>query len=243
MICKNCDNSFQGEYCNVCGQKASTHRYTWRAILNELPLKIFQLNNGFFLTIKDLILRPGQMIRDYLAGKRVRFSNPFWLLFTFGGINSLLYAKLHLQEVGTGVDVSQIEHSSIGVLAAKFFIIRGLLFMPIIAGYCHILFKDKKYTLPEYFVVTAYLVTVNFLFSILFSPLLLAAVRLDYYQEIRYFLVAVYLAYSFFTYFQFYEAKGNPLLILKILLLIAFTLFTMIFFNEVLIRPLIIQPI
>ena len=90
MTCKNCGNSFEGKYCNVCGQKASTHRYSRQAILHDLPLTIFHLQDGFLFTIKELVVRPGNMIREYLAGKRMLYSNPFLLTTGVSGINKVL---------------------------------------------------------------------------------------------------------------------------------------------------------
>ena len=242
MTCKNCGNSFEGKYCNVCGQKASTHRYSWQAILHDLPHTIFHLHDGFLFTIKELVVRPGNMIREYLAGKRIRYSNPFLLLFTIGGVNSFLYAKFHLRELGAGVDVSEMENSSIGMLTAKFFLIRAVLLLPLVAAYCWIIFREKKYSLPEYVVALAYIATVAFLLSIILTPVLLSTVQLAFYQQIRYSVIAVYLAYSFYTFYQFYEVRGNIVLILKILLVIALGTFTFAFFNELLLKPLITQP-
>ena len=73
--CATCGTHYEGNYCPRCGQSAKIGRYSFKnAIL--LYLDVWGLGNrGMFRSIRDLILRPGYMIRDYLRGMQMAFSH------------------------------------------------------------------------------------------------------------------------------------------------------------------------
>ena len=86
-ICPTCGTQFQGNYCPRCGQSSKIGRYSFvKAFL--LFLDVWGLGNrGMFRTLRDLILRPGYMIRDYLQGMQMAYFPPFkmfFLLITLG---------------------------------------------------------------------------------------------------------------------------------------------------------------
>ena len=78
--CINCGEVYKGRVCPQCGQKGTWTRYSWRqAALNFLD--IWGLGNRpMFRTLRELFLRPGYMIRDYLSGHRNFYFPPFKLL-------------------------------------------------------------------------------------------------------------------------------------------------------------------
>jgi Protein of unknown function (DUF3667) len=84
--CLNCDNSFEGSFCNLCGQKASTHRFTMGEWLHEIPHSVLHVDSGFFLTVKTLILHHGNAIREYLQGKRKLLFSPFLYVLVWCGV-------------------------------------------------------------------------------------------------------------------------------------------------------------
>lgn len=94
--CKNCDLEFYGNYCNHCGQKADTERFTFRSLFDNFIYGITNLNRGIFFTIYGLFSRPGIVIKEYIEGKRVSYANPFTLLIILSGVFALLYSTMHL---------------------------------------------------------------------------------------------------------------------------------------------------
>lgn len=89
-VCLNCDHSFVGNHCNNCGQKSDTQRYTRKSLVRNILGGISNIDSGFPLTLKELITRPGYMINDYIAGKRVRYFRPFSTLFILAALYVLL---------------------------------------------------------------------------------------------------------------------------------------------------------
>lgn len=86
MNCLNCENSFEGSYCNICGQKAATHRFSMHEWLHEIPHSLFHIDSGFFQTFKTLLARPGNAIREYLEGRRKLLFSPFLYVLIWCGV-------------------------------------------------------------------------------------------------------------------------------------------------------------
>lgn len=84
--CLNCENTFDGAFCNDCGQKAATHRFTLHEWMHEIPHSLLHVDSGFFLTLKTLFIRPGNAIREYLGGKRKLLFSPFLYVLLMCGV-------------------------------------------------------------------------------------------------------------------------------------------------------------
>ena len=98
-VCPTCGTQFEGNYCPRCGQSSKIGRYSFKnAFL--LFLDVWGLGNrGMFRTIRDLILRPGYMIRDYLQGMQMAYFPPFKLFFLLIALSLLVESGLNVKGV------------------------------------------------------------------------------------------------------------------------------------------------
>ena len=97
--CQTCGQMFQGNYCPRCGQSAKIGRYSFKKAL-LLFLDVWGLGNrGMFRTLRDLILRPGYMIRDYLSGMQMAYFPPFKLFFLLTTLSLLVESGMNLNGV------------------------------------------------------------------------------------------------------------------------------------------------
>ena len=85
-VCKNCGNTFQGNYCPHCGQNRHTPRFTIRNAFQNILSGFFNIDHGFSRNLIELLYRPGYMIRDYLKGKRVHYYKSFQTLFVLAAL-------------------------------------------------------------------------------------------------------------------------------------------------------------
>ncbi|SMO76157.1 DUF3667 domain-containing protein [Gracilimonas mengyeensis] len=83
MKCKNCGTPGEGNYCSNCGQRTDTGKLSLPVVLQDLSSNIFQVERGFFYTVKSLFVRPGNMIHEYLEGKRKPYFRPFSYIIFF----------------------------------------------------------------------------------------------------------------------------------------------------------------
>ena len=97
--CHTCSQEFQGNYCPRCGQSAQIGRYSFKKAL-LLFLDVWGLGNrGMFHTLRDLILRPGYMIRDYLSGMQMAYFPPFKLFFLLTTLSLLVESGMNLKGI------------------------------------------------------------------------------------------------------------------------------------------------
>ena len=88
--CQNCSHELTGEFCAVCGQKYPQNRLTMKELLHLAYEAFFDFDRGFFFTLKELFLHPQQVIRAYLQGKRIVFTNPVKYLFLWLGLSTFI---------------------------------------------------------------------------------------------------------------------------------------------------------
>lgn len=83
--CANCDAPRIGEYCYACGQHFLDGRLTIRRLVRDFVVRKLGLEGGLLRTVVDLTVRPASMIRQYINGRRQRYTNPVaYLLLTAG---------------------------------------------------------------------------------------------------------------------------------------------------------------
>ena len=88
--CLNCGHSYEGAYCPRCGQSHTTGRITWHNFWRTFVMTGIGLQGTLPRTLLELFYRPGFLIRDYLAGKRQHYINPFRCLLLLAAIFVLL---------------------------------------------------------------------------------------------------------------------------------------------------------
>lgn len=95
--CGTCGQEFQGNYCPCCGQSAKIGRYSFKNAL-LLFLDVWGMGNrGMFRTLRDLILRPGYLIRDYISGMQMAYFPPFKLLFLLTALLLIVDSGVNLK--------------------------------------------------------------------------------------------------------------------------------------------------
>ena len=103
-VCPTCARQYVGNYCPQCGQSSKIGRYSFKnAFL--LFIDVWGLGNrGMFRALRDLFLRPGYMIRDYLRGMQMAYFPPFKMFFLIFTLSLLVDSGLNIQ------GVNRIEH-------------------------------------------------------------------------------------------------------------------------------------
>jgi hypothetical protein len=96
-VCQTCETEFQGNYCPRCGQSAKIGRYSFKTAFLSF-LDVWGLGNrGMFRTLRDLLLRPGYMIRDYIKGMQMAYYPPFKMFFLFAALSLLVANGLNIK--------------------------------------------------------------------------------------------------------------------------------------------------
>lgn len=169
--CLNCETKLTDQFCSRCGQKADTHRITLKNfIFHDLLHGTFHIEKGILFTAKEALLRPGKAALDYIAGKRKRYYNVFYLtLITFGLIVFFLHfydvldpeavvpEKQYLNEASRKMDEIFSQKSKIIVF----------LFVPLAALNGLLFFRRKQLNLSEHCIIAGMILLGMLLFSLL----------------------------------------------------------------------------
>jgi hypothetical protein len=207
--CKNCGHNFHGNFCSECGQNAHTERIDSHFFLHDIPHSVLHIDKGFFYTFKELIVRPGHSIREYLEGKRVRHFRPLAYLLLLSTISTLVdKACIYLKEQeylakGLAMTYSQSFFS-------KYISLFFMLMIPIMSLASWFVFRRQKYNFWEHLLLDTYIVAQ---FNIV-----LMLIHIAFYFGIGGSFtpyLTLYFTYVGFTYGQFFtKVKWEFLLIL-----------------------------
>lgn len=100
--CPNCEAPRMGEYCHTCGQHFLDGRLTVRRLVRDFVVRMLGLEGGLLRTVVDLTIRPASMIRQYIDGRRQRYTNPVAYLLLSAGAN-VLFAETWADDVAAGM--------------------------------------------------------------------------------------------------------------------------------------------
>ena len=97
--CACCGTEFVGNFCPRCGQSASVNRFSFKQVI-DLFLDVWDVNNrSVFRTMRDMLLRPGYMIRDYLNGMQAGYFSPFKMFFLLATLSLLVENGFFVKEL------------------------------------------------------------------------------------------------------------------------------------------------
>jgi len=156
--CKNCGALTNGLYCSNCGQKPVPERITLHYIWHEMVHFFTHAEKGFFFTSLQLVKAPGQVIKNFIEGKRKNYQKPVSYYLIWIGVYSLI---LYLFEKSFGENkvVSFAEYFGPGettkVAISHLNIILTLL-VPIQAIYVYFFLMNRRYNYVEALVVILY---------------------------------------------------------------------------------------
>ena len=91
--CLNCGTGLEGPFCYYCGQPDKRMLRFFPVLMRELLEDFIDFDSRFARTIKPLLFRPGTLTRNYLDGKRFRYTPPI-RLYLFSSLFFFLLATL-----------------------------------------------------------------------------------------------------------------------------------------------------
>jgi hypothetical protein len=85
--CLNCGSQLTGPFCGMCGQRAVPSHPTVKELAGDAAAEFSGWDGKFADTLRTLFLKPGELTRQWIDGRRVRFISPLRLYLSA----SLLY--------------------------------------------------------------------------------------------------------------------------------------------------------
>ncbi len=102
--CPNCGTQLQGPFCHYCGQPDKRLLRFFPVLVREFFEDFLELDSRFTRTMKPLLFKPGRLTRDYLDGRRFRYTPPM-RLFIF---SSMLFFILAATLASNAIEVGEV---------------------------------------------------------------------------------------------------------------------------------------
>jgi hypothetical protein len=160
--CTNCGKMRRDEYCGGCGQRAVRGRLTVPSIAHQVAGEVLNVDRGLLFTALELSRRPGAAIRDYVEGKRVRYTGPVKYFVLTVALTTFATTQLGvLDEVATGMFHEMGPNAPVTPAQASAFMSQWMtLFMalgvPFTAAVTHRLFRRERMTYAEHLALNLY---------------------------------------------------------------------------------------
>ncbi|SNR17667.1 DUF3667 domain-containing protein [Tenacibaculum jejuense] len=212
MNCKNCNAEVIGNFCSNCGQKTNVDTIDFKYLLSEINNSIFQVDHGFFYTIKQLAIAPGHSVKDFIDGKRKKYFKPITFVLILSTIYGLIAGisgeKTMLADFVSGwsnYENSEFDsHDKIFVFQwlIKNYAYAMLLLLPVFSLGSYLSFRKYKYNYFEHLVLNSFITGQQAIIYILFIFLKLVTGDGAYIEPIYMLFV---LGYVFWSYLQFFN--------------------------------------
>lgn len=165
--CANCAAPLAGDYCARCGQ-ARAQPLTVRGMLRQAAATLFDLDRGFFHTVRALFTRPGQTCRAYVEGHRQPLTGPFKYAFIVITIYAIAINLLAIELNLPGIENrSEVEQQLFYLLNSLLSYLTFFVLIPV-AAVQRRLFRASGDSLGETYAFTLYLFGTMAWFSTLF---------------------------------------------------------------------------
>jgi hypothetical protein len=156
--CNNCGHAVRDLYCSHCGQRVVAERINFIFLWKEILSFFTHLDKGFLYTSFQMIIHPGQTVKNFIGGKRKCYQPPIsyflvWItifVFFFFLIEKI-YGPGHVIAYygyfGQGSD-SKLAISNLSLVL--------MFIIPFQALYLYLLVTKKRYNYFETMVATIY---------------------------------------------------------------------------------------
>jgi len=209
--CGNCGAQMSGEFCQSCGQRRASEISILR-ILRDGIGRLLELDFGFFYAIRELTLRPGVFVRDYLGGKRKSAINPLKYCFIVTTLYALAINLLDINfDFGGGLDLNAEERQIFHILHGFLPYLIFLALFPV-AALQRWLFRESDVSFSETYVFALFAVG----HSTWLAVVMATAGVLESPSEL-FFLLIVQLAYLTWVLKSFYTPNRRPPVIRAVL--------------------------
>ena len=222
--CINCALAVAGpgqKFCPGCGQPTPAHRIDWHFLGHELEHSVLHMDRGILYSLRQLMLRPGRLMRDYIDGRRGNHVKPLLLIMVSAAAVVLLnrfFAGGMLMDAGTPVGAAgSLEPGLMASAAAARYIIASqtvagwvdahfaaftLALLPLEAWVLRLVFgRYGRLNYPEWLVVTALLTVQVFVIWMVLIPFH------RWIPHTQFWAGLAGVAYAVYSLLQFFEGR------------------------------------
>lgn len=200
--------------------ESASPRLTLRYFSEEVVRKFLNLESGWLRTFRELLLRPGEMLRRYVAGDRSGYANPLSFLLINALIVLVFMSFLGFNERILAMSMSMLDAPTLGQYRLQKFVTgylfqnMNLMYIGILVPFAvvmRLLFRKSGYNLAEFLVITIFMMAESMLFSVILLPIPL----LFEISSLAYSVLGLSLGIGYFSYASIGFLGGRVITVLK----------------------------
>ena len=238
VTCKNCGLTYSGHFCSNCGQPAATHKLNLHFIWHDIQHGFFHFDNGVLFTAKELFTRPGDSIREFIEGKRVKHFKPISLVIILATLYGLLRHLFHFSILDKNAvsEIQGVDYENLNEWISHHYSWIILLSIPMFSVASFVVFRKQGYNFIEHFVLNSYMASQRLIFRIAIFPVIKYFSQSENITLFVDFLMLMDIVFIFWSYITFFQNLSK----VKAFLFSIYTylLFLVIFFIVLLIGVL-----
>jgi hypothetical protein len=204
--------------------------YLWHDVQHGL----FHFDSGILYTAKQLFIRPGHAIREFIEGKRVRYFKPLSFVVILATLYGVLFHNFHLNSLYISTTASSPGEKEyidkVSEWIGTHYSWVTLLTLPFYALGSYLAFIKQGYNYTEHLVLNAFLAGQKLIVHIAAFPLMYIYNETPYFDIVRKVLNSLDLILLVWVYVQFFnqlpKLKAILLSLLSFIILIAVALLT-----------------
>lgn len=165
--CANCGSEIQARFCGNCGQPSKLPRVDAHYVLHEIQ-HVLHFEKGILYTIRELLIRPGKNVREFISDNRSRLVKPILFLvltsLVYTIINNLFHVEQHMPK--------ELQHTISAAMLHWFDHHMGytnLMMGIFIATWLKVIFRKTDYNFFELLILLCFVMGVGMLFSAVFA--------------------------------------------------------------------------
>ena len=169
MNCKNCNAEVNQNYCPNCGDATEVKRIDGHYIANEIG-HVLNFDRGILFTIKELIVRPGENVRNFISENRSRLVKPIIFII----VTSLVYSLInHFFQIEDGyVNYEENQPSTTGLIfkwVQDHYGYANIIMGIFIAFWTKLFFRKYKYNFFEILILLCFVMGIGMLIYSVFA--------------------------------------------------------------------------
>lgn len=238
VTCKNCGLTYSGHFCSNCGQPAATHKLNLHFIWHDIQHGFFHFDKGVLFTAKELFTRPGDSIREFIEGKRVKHFKPISLVIILATLYGLLRHLFHFSILDKNAvsEIQGVDYENLNEWISHHYSWIILLSIPMFSVASFVVFRKQGYNFIEHFVLNSYMASQRLIFRIAIFPVIKYFSQSENVTLFVDFLMLMDIVFIFWSYITFFQnlSKGKAFLFS----IYTYLLFLVVFFIVLLIGVL-----
>jgi len=224
--CLNCETLINvgQNFCPHCGQKTNIHRLSFHEISHEVIHEVTHADKSIFKLLRDLVIKPGVVAREYLAGKRKKYFKPINFFLLVAGIVVFITSSFYTpnttrsrmmesaaQRIQDPVKKQELllmanRTKKVSMITGKYSNVINMIATPFLTLLFWVFYR-KHYNYTESLVANMYFIgLIMIIYALLIVPLQNLLPKYSTYFIAAFF--AFEIIYRGFAYYQFINKRG-----------------------------------